>query len=425
MLNIAALFITITALFLWFNHKVIRLPPTIGVMVIGLVLSLTLVGLNHLGVTVLTDHAQYWLEQINFNTLLMDGMLSFLLFAGALHVDIHELKSYRYSIGFLATFGVILSTVAVGSAAWWLFGWFGMDVPYIYCLIFGALIAPTDPIAVLGIMQNAGAPKDMEIKIVGESLFNDGVAVVVFTALVGAASAGVHTLTPSHVGLLFLEEAGGGVVLGGALGALVYFLMKSIDQYQVEVMLSLALVIGGYALASTLHVSGPIAMVVAGLIIGNMARVGAMSDNTRRYVDGFWELIDEILNAVLFVLIGLELLIIPFNSYYIWIAMPLILLILMFRFITIGVPITLLRRWYSFRTGTTRVLTWGGLRGGISVALALGLPDTPYRESLVVITYIIVLFSILVQGLTIGKLVSAVLPEDGSVKSSGTTRHHS
>ncbi|MCM5704720.1 cation:proton antiporter [Larsenimonas salina] len=411
MLNIAALFISITALFLWFNYKVLRLPPTIGVMVIGFALSLVLVNLNHFGMTAITDHAEFWLNQINFNALLMDGMLSFLLFAGALHVDLDKLKRYRYSIGLLATFGVLISTVAIGSAAWWLFAQFGVDVPYLYCLTFGALISPTDPIAVLGIMRNAGAPDDMEIKIVGESLFNDGVAVVVFTALLGAASASSsHALTPSGVGLLFLEEAGGGIAFGLALGGLVYSLMKSIDQHQVEVMLSLALVIGGYALASSLHVSGPIAMVVAGLIIGNMARTGAMSDNTRRYVDGFWELIDEILNAVLFVLIGLELLLIPLTLDYLWIAAPLIALILCVRFLTIGLPTTLLRKTFDFRAGTTRVLTWGGLRGGISVALALGLPESPYRETLVVITYIIVLFSILVQGLTIGKLVKAVLP---------------
>lgn len=410
MLNLAALFITLTAVCMWFNQRVLRLPPTIGVMAIGLVLSLGVIGLDHFAVTtVVADTAQDWLGRINFNSLLMDGMLSFLLFAGALHVDLSRLKAYRRSIGLLATLGVLVSTLVIGSAAWWLFQWAGIEVPYLYCLVFGALISPTDPIAVLGIMRSAGAPADMEIRIVGESLFNDGVAVVLFTALLSAASAGSGEVELGHMGLLFLEEAGGGIVLGLALGALVYQLMRSIDQYQVEVMLSLALVLGGYALASALHVSGPIAMVVAGLIIGNMARDGAMSDNTRRYLDGFWELVDEILNAVLFVLIGLELVLMPITLTSIGIALALVAVILLSRLALIGLPLSLLRRWYTFRAGTTRVLTWGGLRGGISVALALAIPEGDYREPLVVTTYIIVLFSILVQGLSIGKLVTAVV----------------
>ncbi|OHV09342.1 cation:proton antiporter [Kushneria phosphatilytica] len=414
MLNIAALFITITALFSWFNHRFIRMPATIGVMVIALLISLLLLVLNHFGVTVIPAQARHWLERINFNTLLMDGMLSFLLFAGALHVDLDQLRRYRWSIGLLATGGVVISTVVVGSAAWALFAVFGAGIPWLWCLVFGALIAPTDPIAVLGIMRSAGAPADMEIKIVGESLFNDGVAVVVFSTLLGAASTH-EALTLPHIGLLFAQEAGGGIALGMAVGALVYYLMKAIDQHQVEVMLSLALVVGGYALASQLEVSGPIAMVVAGLIIGNMARTGAMSQNTRTYVDGFWELIDEMLNAILFVLIGLELLLIPFQLHYLWVALPLIAIILATRYLTIGIPLTTLRRWVGFRRGTTRVLTWGGLRGGISVALALGLPSVPWREPLVMITYLIVLFSILVQGLTIDRVVKGVV--DGSSSS--------
>ncbi|MFC0266553.1 cation:proton antiporter [Kushneria aurantia] len=416
LLNLAALFITITALFSWFNHRFIRLPATIGVMVIALVMSLVLIGLNHAGFADVTDHARYWLEQVNFNALLMDGMLSFLLFAGALHVDLAQLRRYRWSIGLLATCGVMISTLVVGTAAWWLFAALGTDIPWLWCLVMGALLAPTDPIAVLGIMRSAGAPDDMEIRIVGESLFNDGVAVVVFSTLLGAATAG-DALTAGHVGMLFLQEAGGGIVLGVAIGALVYALMKSIDQHQVEVLLSLALVVGGYALASQLHLSGPIAMVVAGLIIGNMARSGAMSHNTRTYVDGFWELIDEILNAVLFVLIGLELLLIPFQLNYLWVALPLIAIMLVTRLATIGVPLTLLRRWLGFRRGTTRVLTWGGLRGGISVALALGLPQTDWREPIVMITYIVVLFSILVQGLSIGRVVRHLLDKDKRTKS--------
>ena len=410
MLEIAALFITITALFAWFNYRFIKLPATIGVMFISLMASLLLIALSHVGFDAITDWAEAWLAQINFNALLMDGMLSFLLFAGALHVDFHKLKRYRYSIGFLATIGVVISTVAIGSAAWWLFATFHVAVPYLYCLVFGALISPTDPIAVLGIMRSAGAPEDMEIKIVGESLFNDGVAVVVFTVMLGAATA-TEALTVSHSAMLFLEEAGGGILLGLVMGYIAYRMMKSIDQYQIEVLVSLALVLGGYTLATHLHVSGPISMVIAGLFIGNRGREHAMSDTTRRYVDGFWELIDEILNAVLFVLIGLELLLIPFEWSYLIVAVPIIGVILVTRLITIGLPMMMLKHWIHYRPGTTRVLTWGGLRGGISVALALGLPESDYRNTIVMVTYLIVLFSILVQGLTIGGLVQRVLTQ--------------
>ena len=410
MLEIAAVFITITALFAWFNYRFIKLPATIGVMFISLMASLLLIALSHVGFDAITDWAEAWLGQINFNALLMDGMLSFLLFAGALHVDFHKLKRYRYSISFLATIGVVISTVAIGSAAWWLFATFHMAVPYLYCLVFGALISPTDPIAVLGIMRSAGAPEDMEIKIVGESLFNDGVAVVVFTMMLGAATA-TEALTVTHSAMLFLEEAGGGILLGLVMGYIAYRMMKSIDQYQIEVLVSLALVLGGYTLATHLHVSGPISMVIAGLFIGNRGREHAMSDTTRRYVDGFWELIDEILNAVLFVLIGLELLLIPFEWSYLIVAVPIIGVILVTRLITIGLPMMMLKHWIHYRPGTTRVLTWGGLRGGISVALALGLPESDYRNTIVMVTYLIVLFSILVQGLTIGGLVQRVLTQ--------------
>jgi len=411
MLEIAAVFITITALFAWCNYRFIKLPATIGVMFISLLASVLLIVLSHVGFDAITDWAEAWLAQINFNALLMDGMLSFLLFAGALHVDVDKLKRYRYSISFLATIGVVVSTIAIGSAAWWLFRTVHAEIPYLYCLVLGALISPTDPIAVLGIMRSAGAPEDMEIKIVGESLFNDGVAIVVFTMVLEAATA-TAPLTLAHSGLLFLQEAGGGILLGLVMGYIAYWMMKSIDQYQIEVLVTLALVLGGYTLATHLQVSGPISMVIAGLFIGNRGRELAMSDTTRRYVDGFWELIDEILNAVLFVLIGLELLLIPFEWSYLIVAGPVIVVILATRLVTIGLPIIVLNRWVHFRHGTTRVLTWGGLRGGISVALALGLPESEYRNTIVMVTYIIVLFSILAQGLTIGGVVQRVLSQD-------------
>ncbi|MGC3874576.1 cation:proton antiporter [Halomonas sp. GXIMD04776] len=408
MLDLIAIIVTLTAVLAWFNHQFIRLPTTIGVMAIALVLSAGMHGLSWLGFTALENRAESLLSQIDFNKLLMDGMLSFLLFAGALHVDLDRLKRYRWSIGFLATLGVVISTLAIGSAAYFLLGFFGFAVPWMYCLVFGALISPTDPIAVLGILRKANAPVDLELRIVGESLFNDGVAVVVFILLLGAA-AGSEALTFTHAGKLFLLEAGGGIALGLVVGGLAYWLMRSIDEYRIEVLISLAIVFGGYALALHLHVSGPIAMVVAGLLVGNEARKSAMSDTTREQLDAFWELVDEILNTLLFVIIGLEVLLIPFETGHLWVGAGLIVVLLIVRFATIGVPVLLLRDQLGFRRGSARILTWGGLRGGISVALALAIPSGETRDVLLTVTYLIVLFSILVQGLTIGRVVSALL----------------
>nr|WP_299245795.1 sodium:proton antiporter [uncultured Halomonas sp.] len=411
MLNLIAIIVSLTALFAWLNHQFIRLPTTIGVMAIALALSAGMHGLSWLGYTAFEDHAESLLAQIDFNKLLMDGMLSFLLFAGALHVDLDRLKRYRWSIGFLATFGVVISTLTIGAAAYYLLGLFGFSVPWMYCLVFGALTSPTDPIAVLGILRQAKAPVDLELRIVGESLFNDGVAVVVFTLLLGAAT-GSEALTFTHAGKLFLIEAGGGIALGLVVGGLAYWLMRSIDEYRIEVLISLAVVLGGYALALELHASGPIAMVVAGLLVGNKARKSAMSDITREQLDAFWELIDEILNTLLFVLIGLEVLLIPFESGLLWVGAGLIAIMLAVRFSTIGLPVMLLRTQLGFRKGSARILTWGGLRGGISVALALAIPSGEARDMLLTVTYIIVLFSILVQGLSIGHVVQRILDKE-------------
>ncbi|MCG7599986.1 sodium:proton antiporter [Halomonas sp. McH1-25] len=408
MLELIAIIVSLTAILAWFNHQFVRLPTTIGVMAIALAFSWGLHGLAWLGFTAIEDQAEVLLSRIDFNQLLMDGMLSLLLFAGALHIDLDRLRRYRWSIGFLATLGVVISTLAIGSAAYFLLGTLGLAVPWMYCLVFGALISPTDPIAVLGILRNANAPVDLELRIVGESLFNDGVAVVVFTLLLGAA-AGDEALTVMHAGKLFLQEAGGGILLGLVIGTLAYWLMRSIDEYRIEVLISLAVVLGGYSLALHLHISGPIAMVVAGLLIGNKARQSAMSDTTREHLDAFWELIDEILNTLLFVLIGLEVLLIPFELAHLWACAGLIVVILAVRFTTIGVPVMLLREQLGFRRGSARILTWGGLRGGISVALALALPDGETRDILLTVTYLIVLFSILVQGLSIGRVVTWLL----------------
>lgn len=408
MLELAAIFITLTAVLAYVNYRFLGLPPTIGVMAIALTGSVILHVLTLFGLPGWEQRIEAMVSQIDFSNLLMDGMLSFLLFAGALHINLSDLRERRWAIGLLATGGVMVATVLIGFGSWWLFRFFGLDIDLIYCLIFGALISPTDPIAVLGIMRSAGAPKSLETTIVGESLFNDGVAVVVFSVLLTVVQAG-EVPSAGEALWLFLEEAGGGILFGLLIGWIAYRMVKSIDQYQVEVLITLALVIGGYTLATHLHVSGPISMVVAGLIMGNQGREFGMSEKTRENVDSFWELIDEILNAVLFVLIGLELVLLPFSWLYVEIALCLALLILAVRFITVGPPMLLVRFWRTeLPKGTVPILTWGGLRGGISVALALSLPVGEERNLILNLTYLVVLFSILVQGLTIGKLVKRV-----------------
>ncbi len=409
MLDIAAICLVLTALLAYLNLRFVGLPTAIGVMVASLALSLLLVALDATGlVTSLRQYEESLLKSIDFSDVLMQGMLSLLLFAGALHVDLSELKSYRWQIGSLAVIGTLLSTVVVGLAMWWLLPLLGVAVSLPYCLVFGALISPTDPIAVMGILKSAKAPKNLELVIAGESLFNDGVGVVVFSLLLGVAVSG-EVPSASHAAELLLVEAGGCLLFGAVLGYLTFRLLRSIDNYQVEVLLTLAAVMGGYALASRLHISGPLAMVVAGLIIGNHGRALAMSDTTKRYIDGFWELLDEILNAVLFVLIGMEVIVVRFFDGFALVAVAAIVVTLLSRALTVGLPVTALGRFFSLPQGAGPVLTWGGLRGGISVALALSLPPGPERDVLLAITYCVVVFSIGVQGLTIGKLVRRVV----------------
>ncbi len=405
--NILAILITLTAVFSYINHRYIGLPVTIGVMLIALSISLALNLLGSLGFG-LKQHAEVLLGSIDFDKTLLHGMLSFLLFAGALHINIDDLMERKWSIGSLATFGTLMSTFLVGTLTWWVLGWFGLEMSYIYCLLFGALISPTDPIAVLGILKTARAPKSLEMKIAGESLFNDGVGVVVFLVILEIAT-GTHELNAGHIGLLFVQETIGGALFGLGLGYLAYRMLKSVDNYQVEVLITLALVAGGYALADVLHLSGPIAIVIAGLLIGNQGRLFAMSDETRHQLDTFWELLDEILNAVLFVLIGLEILVLTFTQQYLLLSLLIIPLVITARFISIGIPMTLLRPFRTFSPGAVRIMTWGGLRGGISVALALSIPPAPERHVILAITYAVVLFSILVQGLTIQKLVKRII----------------
>jgi CPA1 family monovalent cation:H+ antiporter len=412
MLEIAAICLVITALLAYLNHRFIGLPTTIGVMVAALALSLGLIGLDTAGLAHgLREYEESLLRSIDFSNVLMQGMLSLLLFAGALHVDLGELKAYRWPVAALALLGTLISTCVVAFGMWFVLPFAGVQLPLIYCLLFGALISPTDPIAVMGILKSAGAPKEVELVIAGESLFNDGVGVVIFSLLLGMLASGMAPTLGQGLELL-LREAAGGLLYGTVLGWVTFRLLKSVDNYQVEVLVTLAAVAGGYALAHRLHVSGPLAMVVVGLIVGNQGRALAMSDTTRRYVDVFWELLDEILNAVLFVLIGMEVLLVTFTrGEFIGAAMA-VAVTLLARMLSVGVPVAMLPRAFNLPRGSWKVLTWGGLRGGISVALALSLPAGPQRDIVVALTYGVVVFSILVQGLSIGKVTHRALAPD-------------
>lgn len=403
--NVLAALITLSALFSWLNYRFIKLPTAIGLMLIALLTSLVLL-LPIPGSEGLEQEVKRMLGSIAFDEAVLHGMLGFMLFAGALHVKVSDLAEHKWVILLLASLGVLISTLLVGAGAWLLFILVGLPVPLIYCLLFGALISPTDPIAVLSILKQAGVPKSLETKITGESLFNDGAAVVLFLVLAKIAASGEHL----HLGLFlgaFLQEAMGGLALGLLSGGLAHLMMRSIDNYQVEVLITLAVASGAYAVADHWHVSAPITVVVAGLLIGNLAREGVRSVQTRQYVDSFWELIDEVLNSVLFVLIGLEVMVLTLTAPIVLAGMLAIPLVLAARAISTGLPITALSRFRSYAPGVVAILTWGGLRGGISVAMALSLPPGEVRDVLVSVTYIVVVFSILVQGLTLAPFIRA------------------
>jgi len=408
--EITAVLVTLAALAGYLNYRFIRLPNTIGIMVITLAVSLVVILLSSAGLP-LESRAEEILDVIDLEETLLHGMLGFLLFAGALHINLNDLAQRKWTIAALATVGVFLSTFIVGGLAYLVLDWLGIHTPFLVCLLFGALISPTDPIAVLGIMTRVGAPKSLEVKVAGESLFNDGVGVVVFLAILSLVK-GTHDVTPSEIAILFLEEAVGGAIFGLLIGLLAYWFLKSVDNYQVEALLTLALVFGGFALADAIHVSGPIAMVVAGLFIGNQGRSFAMSDTTRERLDDFWELIDEGLNSVLFALLGIEVLVLPFTPQYLLAGVIAIPAVLLARFVSVTGVVKVLSLRRTFTPGATRVLIWGGLRGGISVALALSLPDIPARPVIIAMTYVVVVFSIIVQGLTIGPLVRRIVPPE-------------
>lgn len=419
LMNTIALLTTLAAIFSYVNHRFIKLPTTIGLMLITLLMSLGLILSGALGLG-LEAGAKQVIAQIDFSQTLMHGMLSFLLFAGALHVNLDNLLQQKWVIGICATVGVLCSTFLVGIATFYILGWLGLALPLIACLIFGSLISPTDPIAMLGLLKQANAPKSLETKIAGESLFNDGIGVVIFVVLFELFT-GAHAFAWGHVGKLLALEAVGGLILGLALGWITHYLLKSIDNYQVEILLTLALVTGGYALAMALHASGPLAIVVAGLFIGNQGRHFAMSDETREHLDTFWELLDEILNAVLFVLIGLEILILTVTGKYVLAAVIAIPVVLIARFISVGIPMSLLRAMQNFTPHAIKIMTWGGLRGGISVALVLSLPPSSTRDLLLTMTYAVVIFSIVIQGLTIPRLLRRAVAEQPEVPEPAST----
>ena len=414
-LEISAIFLSLTALLTYVNHRFIGLPTTIGVMVISILLSIGAIFLGSLGFDQLIDYEVSLLKQLDFTEVLLDGMLSMLLFAGALHINISDLKRYKLPIGILAFFGTIVSAMLIAIALYFMLPLFGFGLPFLWCFLFGALISPTDPIAVMGILSSAGAPKSIETVIAGESLFNDGIGVVIFVLLLGILSSG-DIPTANYVAHTLAVEAGGGIIFGLGLGAILYYMLKSIDSYQEEVLLTIAGVIGGYALASHWHLSGPLAMVMMGLMVGNRGRALAMSDKTRHYIDLFWELIDEILNAILFVLIGLEVVMIAYSGNLFIAAGLTIVIALLARFIVVGMTTKTFHRQLDLPTGAWKVLTWGGLRGGISVALVLQLPLGTERDILLALTYAVVIFSILVQGLSVGKVAKSIRTDENPTK---------
>ena len=424
---IAAL-IGLAALFSFINYKLLKLPTAIGLTALTLGASVALLMLAAVAPGVERRVAGV-VAGIDLNQVLLHGLLGFLLFAGALHVNVTDLIRHRWVILLLSSIGVILSTVLVGLMTWGLLRLVGIEARLGYCLVFGALISPTDPIAVLAILRAAGVPKDLEVQIAGESLFNDGVGVVVFLALLPLATGG-EEFDVGHAAVLFIQEAVGGAAFGLALGYVAYRMFRVTDDYQVEVLLSLAVAAGVYALADALHLSAPIAAVVAGLLIGNQGRALAMSPTTVERLDEFWELTDEFLNAVLFVLIGLEVLVVGFTRQYLVAGLLAIPIVLLARAVSVAIPVSLLRRRARLPRMTVRILTWGGLRGGISVALALSLPaqvngqPVTERDPIIVLTYVVVVFSILVQGLTVGPMarrLAVEAPEPDPVQVAGAS----
>jgi CPA1 family monovalent cation:H+ antiporter len=400
--EVAAILIVLATALGYVNYRFIGLPHTIGLTVTGALAALAVVGIDALWPSLPLERAERsFLQSIEFSETLLRGMLSFLLFAGALHVDLRLLLERKWTVGILATAGVLASTLLVGLGFKAATALLGFEVSWLWCLVFGALISPTDPVAVLGILRSAGVPKALEAGIGGESLFNDGVGIVLFTILVLAAT-GSEPVSIGRGAELFAIEAGGGLLLGLLLGGAGFALMKTIDEHNLEILITLAIVMGGYALAERLQVSGPISMAVAGLLIGNPAVRHAMSDHTRDNLLNFWTLLDAILNSVLFLIIGLEVITIAIGWPELTAGLLAIPVVLGARALSVGLPLGLMAPFRAFERGAYPMLVWGGLRGGISIALALTLPAGDLQKLLVTATYVVVVFSVAVQGTTVG-----------------------
>ena len=404
--TLGAIIITLAVFISYINHRFIKMQPTIAIMGGALLISLALIILGQFGFTRIEHHVMQVLSKIDFHSLLIDGMLSFLLFAGALTVDISHLKNQKWEVGVLASMSTIASAILVGTLSYYLLQLFGFHLSFIYCMLFGALISPTDPIAVLATFRQVGAPHALDVTVSGESLFNDGVGIVIFLTIYQLAfHGGGAPITWESVSLLFLQQAIGGMLYGLLIGFLAYYLIKPIDDHRIVILITLLIVTGGYALAQALDISGPLAMVVAGIIIGNRGRTICMNEKTRESLDNFWELIDEVLNAVLFLLIGLELLVIHFHLNYLLAALSTIPLVLLVRWLTVAFPMSIFKLKRKYTPKFTTILVWGGLRGGLAVALALALPPSKERELILAMTYAVVAFAILVQGSTVKSLV--------------------
>lgn len=407
--DLVALLLVTTAGFAWVNHVYVGLPHAIGLLLMGLLSSLLIIAVELIVPQVqLYESLTTLIRHIDFQRVVLDGVLAFLLFAGALHVDVSQLRHRVWPIGTMATLGVAISTLVIGSGLWVLALAFSVALPFSWALVFGALISPTDPVAVLAILKTVEVPASLEVDMAGESLFNDGVGVVVFTAVLMVAT-GSHQLDASGILGLFVLETVGGALIGLATGLLAYRAMRRIDDYPIEVLISLCLVMGTYSLARHLDASGPIAVVVAGLLIGHKGPQDALSDQTQRYLFGSWTLVDEVLNSILFLLIGLEVLVLRFDGSLTIMALLLLPVTMAARLLATAVPVGMLRGWQSFAPGTVPILTWGGLRGGISIALALSLPETAEKPLILTATYVTVIFTIVVQGLTLQRVIRRFL----------------
>ena len=402
--------IVLASFFAYLNIRFLKLPSTIGIMIIAMITSMLLVIFGNVFPNSLTDFSKL-IADVDFTEVLMGAMLNFLLFAGAIHINLKDLREQRGPIMVFSTVSVVISTFFVATILYYIIPLFGINLPFIYCMLFGALISPTDPIAVLSILKNANVPKSLETKIAGESLFNDGVAVVVFAVILQLAQDPTIDFSLPHVSWLLIKEALGGFILGTILGIGASKAMRKIDDYNVSVLITLSVVMGGYLIAHGMHISGPLTMVAAGIIIGNYGKKTAMSATTKDYLNKFWELIDEILNAILFLFIGFELLLIP-NILSFWgIGLMCIVIVLFSRLMSIWIPTKIIPFKKKFQPSTIKILVWGGLRGGVSIALALSIEEGPNKQIILAITYFVVVFSIIVQGLTIGKLANRILPK--------------